>query len=125
MFVCMTTRLHPDKDYQWLEVDDSCGEHTLRFMAAEAKELRPRGEMVITRLADIPGNQAIDRCAGPFCANRDARRAPGQAGGAGSLSSIAPCVRMDRDIARPGGRDVALGVRRSAARGLMMRPAVD
>lgn len=34
-------------------------ESTLRFMAAEAKELRPGGETVITRLADILVIQAI------------------------------------------------------------------
>jgi len=32
---------------------------TLRFMAAEAKELRPGGDTVITRLADILVIQAI------------------------------------------------------------------
>ena len=54
---------------------------TLRLMAAEAKELRPGGEAVITRLGDILVIQAIrvldrDR---PGRADRLARRAPGPA----------------------------------------------
>ncbi len=45
-------RASTNRNMDWLE-------STLRFMAAEARELRPGGETVITRLADILVIQAI------------------------------------------------------------------
>ena len=43
----------------WQDEDDSWLNSTLRFIAQEAKELRPGGETVITHLADILIIQAI------------------------------------------------------------------
>lgn len=43
----------------WDEGEDSWLQSTIRFIAREAKELRPGGETVITRLADILVVQAI------------------------------------------------------------------
>lgn len=43
----------------WLDDEDSWLQSTLRFIAREAKELRPGGETVITHLADILIIQAI------------------------------------------------------------------
>ncbi|MFC1747947.1 AraC family transcriptional regulator [Pseudomonadota bacterium] len=52
----LPTVLHIDS---WAEDDDSWLQSTLRFIAREARELRPGGETVITHLADILIIQAI------------------------------------------------------------------
>ena len=91
------------------------GVDTLRFMAAEARELRPGGETVITRLADILVIQAIrswiarDPAAqtGWLGALRDQ-----QIGRAIALVHRDPVAQLDGGITRDGGWDVAVGVRR-------------
>jgi AraC-like DNA-binding protein len=50
--ICIEASSSPQMDWDWIQ-------STLRFMAAEARELRPGGETVITRLADILVIQAI------------------------------------------------------------------
>ncbi len=50
--ICIEASSSPQMDWDWLQ-------STLRFMAAEARELRPGGETVITRLSDILVIQAI------------------------------------------------------------------
>ena len=92
----------------------------LRFMAAEAKELRPGGEMVITRLADILVIQAIrswiaqDPSAqtGWLGALQDKQvgrgialihRAPACAWTVASLATEVAMSRSAFDAAQPGG----------------------
>ena len=105
---------------------------TLRLMAAEARELRPGGEAVITRLARHlvdPGDPRLARAA----------TRPRDAAGSGALRDRADRPRARPDPPRPGAgldgrragrraRDVALGVRRPLHRarrraGWLRRPA--
>ena len=87
---------------------------TLRFIAAEARELRAGGETVITRLADILVIQAIrswiarDPAAqtGWLGALRDQ-----QIGRAIALVHRDPARNWTRGVAGRRGRHVALGVR--------------
>ena len=92
---------------------------TLRFMAAEAKELRPGGETVITRLADVLVIQAIrswiehDPAAqtGWLGALRDR-----QVGRALALIHRDPARAWTVASLAARGRDVALGLRRALRR---------
>ncbi len=94
----------------WEEEEGSWLQSTLRFIAREARELRPGGETVITHLADILIIQAIrtwldathDAERGWLAALRDRQigralaaihRAPGQAW---SVESLARAVGMSR-----------------------------
>ena len=90
-----------------------CGS-TLRFMAAEAASLRPGGETVITRLADILVIQAIRS----WMARDPAARTgwlgalqDRQIGRAISLIHRDPARAVDGGLAGGRGRDVALGLR--------------
>ena len=87
---------------------------TLRLMAAEARELRPGGEAVITRLGDILVIQAIRSWIETDPAART--------GWLGALQDRAdrprahadpprPGARLDGGVARRRGGDVALGLR--------------
>ena len=74
-----------------------------RFMAAEAKELRPGGEMVITRFADILVIQAIRSwiAQDPSAQTGWLGALQDKQGGARDRAHPShPCVRLDRRIAR-------------------------
>ena len=98
----------------WSSPEMEWMQSTLRFMAAEARELRPGGETVITRLADILVIQAIrslDR-ARPGGADRMAGRAPRPADWPRHRARPPRSgARLDPGVAGRRGRDVALGLR--------------
>ena len=93
------------------------------LMAAEAREFRPGGEAVITRLADVLVIQAIRTWidtapaarTGWVGALQDQRDRPGA-----RAHPPRPGARLDRRVARRGAGAVALGLRRPVHRA---RPA--
>ncbi len=99
--------------------DDGWMQTTLALLAAEARELRPGGEAVITRLGDILVIQAIRAWIGTDPAARTgwlgALQDP-QIGRALTLIHARSGARLDRRLARGRAGDVALGVRRALQR---------
>ena len=93
---------------------------TLRLMAVEARELRPGGEAVITRLGDILVIQAIRSWIETDpAARRPAGSAPSrtaQIGRAIAADPPRPGAQLDRRLARRRAGDVALGLRRALHR---------